>query len=183
PCGRVFYRLTPGASIETYRAFVDIFIVDPVPSGRLAQLCTRFMLVALRRLITRKQHQKPLYHPYALSSILLYLAALPFSGFSHQTLVRLHDLLSSFPRRARWVRCDRDVFPSDWFVTSSTLTFGGHELPVPSETEAMLQQLYGDWQTPPPEDNRVGHAYVTHSNGSESDHVLRPADNLRKCVN
>lgn len=179
PCGRVFYRLSAGHTPETYRAFVDIFIVDPVPEGRFARFLHRFTLVSLRRLIKRKLHHPAEHRRFAVSSIALYLFSLPVAWLPCATLMRLHDALSARFKYTHLGCCDRDVFPLAWFRETRKLPFGGRLLPVPVQTQAMLHQLYGDWQTPPPVDARTGHAYGIGEDGEEHDHVIRPKDSLR----
>ena len=48
------------------------------------------------------------------------------------------------------------AYPSEMFGGVETrLPFEGHEFPVPTRWEEILELRYGDWRTPPPEDQRV----------------------------
>lgn len=48
-------------------------------------------------------------------------------------------------------------FPIELFEESTTLPFEGRHYPVPSRYEEILTTQYGDWKTPPSEEQRVTH--------------------------
>lgn len=50
--------------------------------------------------------------------------------------------------------------PISWFGAGNPMEFEGRKFLVPSNYDAYLTQIYGDYMTPPPEDQRGGHEYL-----------------------
>ncbi|MDO5132919.1 MAG: LicD family protein [Eubacteriales bacterium] len=50
---------------------------------------------------------------------------------------------------------EKSVFPKKWIEGKRTAIFEGQSFPVPKETEKVLEQLYGDYMTPPPVEKRT----------------------------
>ncbi len=102
-------------------------------------------------------------------------------GYRKKYMRALHTLLRRLPRGvlfALWqltVRtvgifcwkklctvCGRHGYPAesylaDWYRETVFLEFEGRMLPAPIGWDAMLTNLYGDYMTPPPEEERQGH--------------------------
>lgn len=53
----------------------------------------------------------------------------------------------------------KDIFLRKWFDDYVKLPFGEKEYRVPVEYDAFLKQVYGDYMTLPPEEERIGHHY------------------------
>lgn len=51
----------------------------------------------------------------------------------------------------------RETYQASWFEESVQMEFEGHLFPVPAGWEALLRNMYGDYMTPPPENERQGH--------------------------
>ena len=51
----------------------------------------------------------------------------------------------------------RKYWRKEWFADVAYLDFCGEKYPVPIGWEMRLRTEYGDWKTPPPESERVGH--------------------------
>ena len=51
----------------------------------------------------------------------------------------------------------RTIFPTAYYGEGKTVDFAGHRWQLPTECEAMLASLYGDYMTPPPPEKRIGH--------------------------
>ncbi len=49
----------------------------------------------------------------------------------------------------------RQRFPKEWFLNPVYLEFEGVEMPVPREYDNWLKVSYGDYMTPPPEEERI----------------------------
>lgn len=51
----------------------------------------------------------------------------------------------------------RETYRPEWFHRGVELEFEGHRFPAPGGWEALLENMYGDYMTPPPEKERQGH--------------------------
>ncbi|MBR2965583.1 MAG: LicD family protein [Clostridia bacterium] len=51
----------------------------------------------------------------------------------------------------------RETYPSEWFDERAELKFEDEVFPVPKEYDKALTHMYGDYMTPPPENERNGH--------------------------
>ena len=54
----------------------------------------------------------------------------------------------------------RETYDAAWFGTRTTLPFEGDRFPAPGGWHELLQHMYGDYLTPPPESDRQGHFVV-----------------------
>lgn len=54
----------------------------------------------------------------------------------------------------------KEIFPKDWFEPAREIMFEGINATIPAKAEEVLTRIYGDYMTPPPEENRVSpHKY------------------------
>ncbi len=53
--------------------------------------------------------------------------------------------------------CHRQRYDAKLFEESTLVLFEGHMLKAPKDYDAVLRQAYGDYMTPPPEQERQGH--------------------------
>lgn len=51
-------------------------------------------------------------------------------------------------------------YESDWFKRTTIIEFEDMMFHAPEESEKYLIARYGDWQTPPPENERVAHGEI-----------------------
>jgi lipopolysaccharide cholinephosphotransferase len=145
---------------------VDVFPLDPVPSGPLGR---RVQAALLRRL------------GWALE--LRYIAAERGRGWHGEAAIRLGKpvlrlvpmrlLVGMLSRCARWSgRGDRvgvRVGSSDWSVPPSSLGvpvvigFEGLGCLAPADADDVLTAMYGDYRTLPPDSQRLSHhAFTAH---------------------
>ena len=55
----------------------------------------------------------------------------------------------------------KEIFPKDYFEPAREIEFEGFTVTVPNKSEEVLTLIYGDFMTPPPEDQRVcPHKYI-----------------------
>lgn len=50
-----------------------------------------------------------------------------------------------------------ESYRAEWFSQTVELEFEGHSFPAPGGWEKLLENMYGDYMTPPPEEDRQGH--------------------------
>lgn len=48
----------------------------------------------------------------------------------------------------------KEVFPVSWFRNAEKVCFEDFEIAVPSNASGILSQMYGDYMTPPPDEDR-----------------------------
>jgi hypothetical protein len=53
----------------------------------------------------------------------------------------------------------KDVFSKEWFGEGVMAKFEGEDFCIPADADAYLRALYGDYMTPPPENQRQGHHF------------------------
>lgn len=58
-----------------------------------------------------------------------------------------------YPRR-------KEVMPKDWYEPAAEVKYGGRRYRAPKEWDKFLTQIYGDYMTPPPPEERHGHGNV-----------------------
>ncbi|MBQ9432750.1 MAG: LicD family protein [Synergistaceae bacterium] len=61
---------------------------------------------------------------------------------------------------AAWPNGMNDYFREDWIFPTIKMTFEGQEFDAPHDYDSFLRHFYGDYMTPPPEDERNTH-YLT----------------------
>lgn len=54
------------------------------------------------------------------------------------------------------------LFDASWFAETAQLPFEGKNYPVPGGWKEVLARFYGDWETLPPEDQRVRHSFAAY---------------------
>lgn len=55
---------------------------------------------------------------------------------------------------------ERETFPKSLTTNLIKVPFEGIEINVPAEYDVYLTQLYKDWRTPPPPEQRITHHYL-----------------------
>ena len=51
----------------------------------------------------------------------------------------------------------RESYSAEWFSGSESMLFEGREFPVPRGWRQLLENMYGDYMIPPPEEEKTGH--------------------------
>lgn len=182
PYGRVFFRVEEGISIEKYRAYVDIFIIDKACSNRFMRRLESAMLRALIGVIKKKVY-KVVYISHLGWSTLVRLFFSPFMllpiSWVHKAYVAVVRIMAG----NCYVQCLHEfgqyssrVIPKYVFEDSRCQKFEGYFVPVPKAAEQYLTIVYGDWKTPPPREKQRGYAW----NSKEDWIVAMPIDAVRK---
>lgn len=165
PFAKVFNKITKSQSIADYQACIDIFPIDNAPLGRMREITSRLLAITIRRLINRKTTGKK-YSPYrGLNKLFFSVLALPFMWMSPQRLRRfyVHIVHGKSDKVATRVWCftggDRECFPAQIFAETKMLSYEDAKLSVPSKYEDYLEIAFGNWQSLPPVEARVGHSW------------------------
>ena len=166
---KVLFRTGLERPRAEHEANVDLFVLDPEPTGWLRRRAIAVVLLALRLAIVVKLNpsvmRRVARRRYAPLRFVVRIAVAPIPV---RRLKRLHDRILAAPHRTTgglWIPGDVTMkgmsraFPTEWFQKSARLPFGGRELPVPSNPDAYLHYVYGEWRSPPPPGRRCGHSY------------------------
>jgi lipopolysaccharide cholinephosphotransferase len=148
-----------------YGVNVDVFPLDPLPSGRVARrgqrMLLRALLWALELRYVAADRGRGWHHPLTIDLVKPALRVVPV-----ERLVRAVSAV------ARWGRRPSDrvgvrVGSFDWSVPREDLgeptevTFEGVDCRAPRHPDRVLDALYGDWRRLPPEAERASeHAFV-----------------------
>lgn len=147
--------------------FIDVFFVSGIPEDgldeKLARLQEASDMVYYCTGVPQAEEMSWSHPRWALKSRRGYRRAAqqPLSHWQNEWL----DALSAFPdsdgAKRAWCLPDltagfakEAIDDNPWFPTT-TLTFEGHELPVPAQYDHVLTQFYGDYMKLPPEDQQV----------------------------
>ncbi len=142
-------------------AFIDLFVLDPLPNGRLSRFCKLFSLRALQGMLKEETD----YRRFTLAKrILLGATALLGKPFSKAAKLRV------YARLARRGNPDSPLvhmsngafglldmaFDRETFESPALSDFDGLAVRIPRNSAAVLTRLYGpDYLTPPPENQRI----------------------------
>lgn len=177
---RVFRRVDENSTMIERRVYFDIFILDPLSSGRIGSFLKRELIRTFSIAIGFKANPRTVpTWAGPRRKVAYYLACLPFLLFSSRLLARLlnrilcfwscGDLLSAMASKAS------SVTKREFFSEGRLLPFSGIKIRVPYDYESYLKDIYGDWEIPPPEDLRRGFAWDAEGNWV----VPCPEDRLR----
>lgn len=66
----------------------------------------------------------------------------------------------------------RESYERGWFDGTAELTFEGKQYSVPTQWDKLLTRMYGDYMTPPPQDEQIGH----FRNNGNNDEIIKNID-------
>lgn len=163
----LFEAVWRSATNAIYREiWIDIFPLDNAPDKTgiyYAFICKRFFF--WRRLF-RNKGLKDLTNIHKRRRILHFL----LQPVSQDWLFnRVNQLMQNWNKEecsnyVSWVGpyslFRKETMPKGWFEPSTNLLYGGKYYCVPGNWDKVLTKLYGDYMTPPPIEERVGHGAV-----------------------
>lgn len=135
--------------------YIDLFPVDGAPQGGMARQRHRFWLFFYKRVsighILPRRIERIAYG-------FLYVFC------SRKKLLRKYDRYCRRydSRKTGWCQTGtsdyayrRELVPRESYGEGRRVPFGALTLPVPDDAETCLTIMYGDWETPPPEAERL----------------------------
>lgn len=142
--------------------FIDIFPLDDVPNGRLAQSLHTFQCFLLRKILwsevgkySAKGLQKCCYQ---------LLSRIPAKAIFARLDKMAAKSRNSSPNRVRTLTFPlfrKNNLKKEWFLNRREYLFEGRLFWGPADYNAYLCSQYGDYMTPPPEREREQHAPVS----------------------
>lgn len=138
---------------------LDVFIMDPAPDHVIFRKLKVFLIYCCQALM-----KKPGSKELSLTNIRLFIGHLFGLPFSYDTKLKWYFLLSQLPRRKKtkfgscynyWPSSTINfLFRSDILDEIERRPFEDTELNVVKDYDTYLTTLYGDYMTPPKEEDR-----------------------------
>ena len=166
--------------VERKPLWVDIFVIDGFPSGKMGAVLRKGQLLSRKLLLmwSNMDHfvvnraKRPSYE-----RILIRVGdTLNTSRFlsTEKHLMKMDRAMCScdsaktgctvnFMSEYKW----RTVFPADWYGQGRMVPFDGMTVRIPERAEDILSSIYGDYMRLPPEDQRYKHSMTVISLGEE----------------
>lgn len=155
--------------------FIDIFPLDDIPKSTLAQITNDFYCFCLRKILwsevgkysnSEGKFAKLIYK--ALSKISpdsVYkkqkrMAAKSRNNNNNRVRILLFPSMGKLYKKNTPIK-ERYGMPKEWFLNLSEYEFEGKKFFGTKDYDAILKYIYGDYMTPPPEDQRDPHALVS----------------------
>lgn len=169
-CRTTFIESSVKARPINHGVYIDIFPLDYVPRHALARRIVRkanqFCEIRIAQVFTlplQSQH-KPALMRCIRGAIGKLGARLLFPTLRRAVIVQ-KSLYMACRQSDRYVNyCstwrERESMPVAWYGEGVLLSFEGIPMRVPSEYDKWLTQVYGNYMTPPPVEQRVGHHYA-----------------------
>lgn len=142
--------------------FIDIFPLDDVPNGRLAQLLHTAYCDLLRKILWSEVGK---YSAKGLEQLWYrILAHIPvkivFSQLKRMSAISRNSS-SNHVRTLTFPLFRKHDLKKEWLLDRSEYEFEGRLFFGPTDYDAYLKSQYGDYMTLPPENERKGHAPVS----------------------
>jgi lipopolysaccharide cholinephosphotransferase len=143
-----------------HSVYVDVFPLDGIPQSRLTRLGHKHVLKFCEMRISADVRRRG-YKRLAASLTRVIPRGLAIKLF--ETLARRfdYDLSHAVVNHGGTWGYEREAVPKEWFGDGEDLEFEGMSVRCPTKWDAYLTQVYGDYMTPPPEEQRRGYHELT----------------------
>ena len=138
--------------------YIDIFPLDGYPADVYEQKKLDFMKRNYRRLLYCGIDMK---RGLKSGTIAFALRVLGYHKRTVRVLAKYENYISQYPVRTSGVICNhgnrygkKDYIPREYYGNGIKMIFEGIYVRIPEKYDEYLTCLYGDWRTPPPENER-----------------------------
>ena len=169
--GDTCYRLRPYLWIDRIQkaddtreilqaATIDLFLVDNSPDNSMVRRCKVLLLKMLQGMMKEEQDYSGMSFFYKTALWITYIMGKPFSA---ETKSRWYQAVSQIgnTKKTKCVSCYNDLFklmalryPAEMMDAFEYRQFEDISLPITLEYDAYLTTAYGDYMTPPEEEER-----------------------------
>ena len=158
---RIFNRISYADEIERQRAYIDLYVIDYAPQNNLVYKWNVLWYVGLSRILARRNGSVGNLHPlqyFCADAITFFFRCLPL-----KVIERIASWFYIGTRPSSLIKLSYDAnrkrYPAKYFLKSILFSFEDFEMPVPWQYDEYLTLCYGDWRTPPKEEDRNSHAF------------------------
>lgn len=158
---RIFNRICAEDSLEKKRAYIDLYVIDYAPKSLIHFRWNVFWYIGITRVIKKRSGQSSAEHPilYFLTDIFSF----PLRILPTTTLQKLARWFYVYDRSSPLCKLSYDAnrkrYPSEYFLCHQRMPFHAMTVPVPAAYDEYLTMSYGDWRTPPKDEDRFSHAF------------------------
>ena len=167
---------------KTRSAWIDLFPLDGMPKTKLGCFFHKYRLLYLRMMLKFSQFSQVvavnLSHRPLHERILIAVGKhlhLESRLDTHKRMALIDRCLKKYPYEGSNQVVNfmgaykfREMFPKAIYDHLAEYPFESLTLLAPADYDAVLSQMYGDYMTPPPKDEKNKHGTVTGSAGEET---------------
>ncbi len=167
---------------KTRSAWIDLFPLDGMPKGGLGCFFHKYRLLYLRMMLKFSQFSQVvavnLAHRPLHERILIAVGKHLHLESRLDTNKRMHLIdrcLKKYPYETASQVVNfmgaykfREMFPKKIYDSLSEYPFEDLQLLAPSDYDTVLRQMYGDYMTPPPQNEQNKHGTVTGDTGKDT---------------
>ena len=167
---------------KTRSAWIDLFPLDGMPKGKMGCFFHKYRLLYLRMMLKFSQFSQVvavnLAHRPLHERILIAVGKHLHLESRLDTNKRMHLIdrcLRKYPYETASQVVNfmgaykfREMFPKKIYDSLSEYPFEDLQLLAPSDYDTVLRQMYGDYMTPPPQNEQNKHGTVTGDTGKDT---------------
>ena len=167
---------------KTRSAWIDLFPLDGMPKGKMGCFFHKYRLLYLRMMLKFSQFSQVvavnLAHRPLHERILIAVGKHLHLESRLDTNKRMHLIdrcLKKYPYETASQVVNfmgaykfREMFPKKIYESLSEYPFEDLQLLAPSDYDTVLRQMYGDYMTPPPQNEQNKHGTVTGDTGKDT---------------
>lgn len=160
--------------------WIDIFPLDGMPNNKIAREIHKIRLLFARAMyhiscfdkVNLKRPGRPLSERIVIKFVMI-------TGFgrksdTHKWLNKIDRLLKKYPiEKSNWIvnfmgqYKFKEMFPKEYYGKGKFYKFEDGKLFGPENADAILTQMYGDYMTPPKDQDKNAHAAILNEESSE----------------
>lgn len=167
---------------KTRSAWIDLFPLDGMPKGKMGCFFHKYRLLYLRMMLKFSQFSQVvavnLAHRPLHERLLIAVGKHLHLESRLDTNKRMHLIdrcLKKYPYETASQVVNfmgaykfREMFPKKIYDSLSEYPFEDLQLLAPSDYDTVLRQMYGDYMTPPPQNEQNKHGTVTGDTGKDT---------------
>ncbi len=138
--------------------FIDIFVLDNFPKGKLRRKFILFKdkvyLTAIGKVFYRKSVSKGLRLRQKITDLLF---SSPYTARDKREKYIRSFKKSGLVHNFSSIYSEKEIVPWEWYGEGVSVNFEGIKVNAPAEYDLLLRHIYGDYMKLPPEEKRVSH--------------------------